>query len=103
MANDIALLRTSKEIIFSENVNKIPLFTGIVPSNVWLWTYGWGSMAPFGNLVDVLRVATFEPLSHEDCLNSFPFVARRFITDRHLCSQYRTAATCPGENSKYTQ
>lgn len=101
LAHDIGLLRTSEEIVFTENVRPIPLGTPNVTSFV-ADIYGWGRVTETGGWAETLRTSTFTPVDYETCKIRFPFVSRRFINpDRQICfvsnrSGTLASATCPG-------
>ena len=95
--NDIALLRTANQIVFTASVSPIVLGTSVGASAT---IYGWGRTTAGGNLSATLLRHSFTIVAHATCHARFPFVARKFITsDGHICTSNANAATCPGRRN----
>lgn len=96
LVNDIAVVKTLDEIIFSSIVRQIPLNNQHVGTSWTVSAYGWGFLSEGGSLSASLTSTLFMTLDHATCLSRFPFVTRRFITDQHICIFFSARATCPG-------
>jgi hypothetical protein len=98
---DIALLRVTNPIIFSNTVTSIPLdFTRIdTATDVEIW--GWGRSASGGNLMNTLQRGLFRIMPLQACRESFPLVMRNLIIDSHICTQFNLRSTCPGNVNFY--
>ncbi|XP_037033478.1 chymotrypsin-2-like [Bradysia coprophila] len=95
-ADDVGLLRTATEIIFSAAVQLIPLGAPILTSYT-ANMYGWGRITAAGGLSETMRMHPFTTVDRATCLSRFPVVARKFITERHICFWNNVGATCPGD------
>lgn len=97
LANDVALVRTATEITFIANVvGPAVLSTEVIPGAKHVTIYGWGRTAAGSNLASSALRQDFITMTNEQCQANFPFVARRFIFDRNICTNKASFATCPG-------
>lgn len=102
LVNDIGLLKTTTEITFPVGVAPAVLSKEAISDKKIVWIYGWGRTAANSNLATSLVAQAPSTLTNDECRANFPFVARRFITDRHICTYHYLAASCPGsEISEY--
>ncbi|XP_055842717.1 serine protease SP24D-like [Episyrphus balteatus] len=65
--DDIALLELQEELVFTENIQKIDLFTGEVPKNAPIVISGWGLLNYNGQSPQRLQYGTLRKLDPSEC------------------------------------
>lgn len=94
--NDIAVLRTNRDITFGSTVQQIRVATEPLAVGRTVMILGWGRTAATGALPENLMAGDFTTITLENCLTRFPYVAGYYITNDHICASFATRATCAG-------
>lgn len=89
-------MKTVSDIAFSSNIAAAILNNALYVNRINVLIYGWGRTAANTNLSSALVQQASGTMTNEECHAKFPFVARRFILDRHICTYHSAVASCPG-------
>uniref|UniRef100_H3AI72 Peptidase S1 domain-containing protein n=1 Tax=Latimeria chalumnae TaxID=7897 RepID=H3AI72_LATCH len=97
---DIALVKSSKSIIFSERIQPVclPRFGQIFSPMIDCWITGWGYTVEGGPVSAILREARVQLITRRDC-NRISFYYGS-ITPRMLCAGYLSGKvdSCKGDS-----
>uniref|UniRef100_A0A336LKX8 CSON006987 protein n=1 Tax=Culicoides sonorensis TaxID=179676 RepID=A0A336LKX8_CULSO len=99
--NDIALVQTQNEIIFSVNVKPIPINLNYVKENIEAVTSGWGRVTIQGGRTNILQYLNVTVMSNENCRKAHAISKRsKFIYDNVICTQNERnkKGTCNGDS-----
>lgn len=83
LLNDVALLRLTKPLIYSEKVKPIKLMRDEVPANEIITISGWGRLGTFDDLPRYLQWLTLPVLEAEECYKQFGFTQPSLICQKH--------------------
>lgn len=102
LLNDISLIRTAKEIVFTANIQPIALPKQNVAANTSVVASGWGMTKPSNIFAAFnLHYADERTLSHDDCVKLVGSSEARYIHPKYmLCSMAKDvgAGICFGDS-----
>lgn len=93
--NDIALLKTTSDIVFTSAIYALAMDPNDIYRSQNVTIYGWGRTNACVQ-TNALMKQDFTIKDLDPCRNAYAVMLRRFITDENLCTQYTGRATCPG-------
>lgn len=90
MENDISLIESATNIVFSQSVQAINIGSGSVGTGVTTVIVGFGQTSTSGPLADNLQWISAPSITNTLCRSRFSVTNAARVRDEHLCTQSST-------------
>lgn len=86
LENDISLLETASQVLFTNTVQAINIGSGSIGSGVSVTIVGFGQTATTGGLAETLQWITAPTITNTSCRSRFSITNAARVQNEHVCT-----------------